>query len=71
MKNRIKVFRAEFDLTQEELANAVGVSRQTISAIEKNSYYPSLELAFKLARLFNCQIEEIFQYEANEEKNVD
>jgi len=63
MKNKLKVFRAMQDLTQEDLAEKVGVSRQTINAIEKRKYNPSLELAFKLARLFDVKIEDIFIYE--------
>jgi putative transcriptional regulator len=63
MKNRIKVFRAMNDLTQENLANALGVTRQTILAIEKGKYDPSLDLAFKIARYFKVSIEEVFTYE--------
>ena len=63
MKNRIKVYRAMHNLTQEALANAVGVTRQTILAIEKGKYDPSLELAFKIARYFGASIEEIFIYD--------
>ena len=63
MKNNIKVYRAMNDLTQENLAEKVGVTRQTIHAIEKGKYDPSLELAFKLSRLFGARIEEIFFYE--------
>lgn len=62
MKNSIKVYRAMHDLTQESLAEKVGVTRQTIHAIEKGKYDPSLELAFKLARLFGARIEDIFLY---------
>ena len=62
MKNRIKVYRAMHDLTQEALANNLGVTRQTILAIEKGKYDPSLELAFKIARYFGASIEEIFIY---------
>jgi putative transcriptional regulator len=64
MKNKIKVFRAMNDLTQEDLAQAIGVTRQTILAIEKGKYVPSLDLAFKIARNFNVTIEEVFQYES-------
>ncbi|MDD1708239.1 MAG: helix-turn-helix transcriptional regulator [Methanoregulaceae archaeon] len=60
MKNRIKVFRAMHDLTQEALANDLGVTRQTILAIEKGKYDPSLVLAFKIARYFGVSIDEIF-----------
>ncbi|MDD4299995.1 MAG: helix-turn-helix transcriptional regulator [Methanomicrobium sp.] len=63
MKNRIKVFRAMNDLTQEALAAEVGVTRQTILAIEKGKYDPSLDLAFKIAKRFNVSIEEVFIYE--------
>lgn len=65
MKNNIKVYRAIYDLTQESLAEKVGVTRQTIHAIEKGKYDPSLELAFKLARLFGTRIEDIFLYEGS------
>jgi putative transcriptional regulator len=63
MKNKIKVFRAMYDLTQEDLAREVGVTRQTILAIEKGKYDPSLELAFRMARRFQVTIEEIFIFE--------
>lgn len=63
IKNKIKIFRAQFDLTQEELADKVGVTRQTIIAIEQNKYVPSLELAFKIAGAFDQSIENIFDYE--------
>lgn len=63
MKNKIKVYRAMNDLTQEGLARAVGVTRQTILAIEKGKYDPSLDLAFRIARFFGVRIEDIFQYE--------
>jgi putative transcriptional regulator len=63
MKNNIKVFRAKANLTQEQLANAVGVYRQTIIAIEKGKYVPSLTLAFKISRHFNVNVEEIFECE--------
>lgn len=60
MKNRLKVLRAERDWTQADLANALEVSRQTINAIEKGKFDPSLPLAFKAARLFGLRIEDIF-----------
>jgi putative transcriptional regulator len=63
MKNRLKVLRAERDWTQADLANALEVSRQTINAIEKGKFAPSLPLAFKSARLFQMPIEEIFSDE--------
>ncbi|MFT6085503.1 MAG: putative transcriptional regulator [Glaciecola sp.] len=61
MKNRFKVLRAERDWTQADLAAELDVSRQTIIAIEKGKYDPSLSLAFKAAKLFDMQIEAIFQ----------
>lgn len=61
MKNRIKVLRAEYNMTQANLADAVQVSRQTINAIEKGKFDPSLPLAFKIAKLFKSSIEDIFQ----------
>ena len=63
MKNRLKVLRAENDLTQADLADKLGVSRQTINAIEKGKFDPSLPLAFKISNLFKMSIEEIFQQE--------
>jgi putative transcriptional regulator len=64
MKNRLKVLRAERDWTQAQLANELEVSRQTVNAIEKGKFDPSLPLAFRAARLFGLTIEEIFQDEA-------
>lgn len=61
MRNRLKELRARDNLTQEDLAEKVGVSRQTIVAIEKEKYDPSLSLAFRLARCFGTTIEDIFQ----------
>ena len=63
MKNIIKDLRAEFDLTQAQLADKLYVSRQTVNAIEKGKFDPSLPLAFKISRLFNRPIEEIFECE--------
>ena len=65
MKNRLKVLRAERDWTQADLADALDVSRQTVNAIEKGKFYPSLPLAFKCARLFKMPIEDIFSDEAH------
>ncbi len=62
MKNNLKVYRAKQNLTQEELAKGLGVTRQTIIAIEKEKYDPSLVLAFKIAKFFKVQIEDIFIY---------
>jgi putative transcriptional regulator len=63
MKNRLKVLRAERDWTQADLAEKLDVSRQTVNAIEKGKYDPSLPLAFKLARIFGAPIEAIFDDE--------
>jgi putative transcriptional regulator len=63
MKNSIKVERAIHSLTQEQLAHKLGVSRQTIHAIEANKYVPSTVLALKLAQLFDKQVGEIFKLE--------
>lgn len=65
MKNRLKVLRAERDLTQEQLATALEVSRQTMNAIEKGKFDPSLPLAFKISRYFKMPIEDIFQNEGD------
>jgi len=67
MKNTIKIERAINNLTQEQLANLVHVSRQTINAIELKKFVPSTVLALKIAKVFNKPVEEIFQLE--EEKN--
>jgi putative transcriptional regulator len=63
MKNKIKIFRAMHNLTQEHLAQAIGVNRQTILAIEKEKYIPSLDLAFRISRYFGVNIEEIFIFD--------
>lgn len=63
MENSLKVWRARRDLTQKELADEIGVSRQTINAIEVGRYDPSLPLAFDLAEHFDCRIEDIFHPE--------
>jgi putative transcriptional regulator len=63
MKNKIKVYRAMHDLTQDALAKELGVTRQTILAIEKGKYDPSLELAFRISRYFHTTVEDIFLFE--------
>ena len=63
MKNNIRVLRAIKKLTQQNLANELGVTRQTIIAIEKEKYNPSLELAFKIAKYFDTTVEKVFFYE--------
>ena len=65
MKNRLKVLRADRDWTQADLADRLKVTRQTINAIEKGKYDPSLPLAFKIAVLFELPIEEIFSPETD------
>jgi putative transcriptional regulator len=66
MKNRLRVLRAERDWSQADLAERLGVSRQTVNALETGKYDPSLPLAFKLARLFQLPIERIFEDEVSE-----
>ncbi|HWQ40748.1 MAG TPA: helix-turn-helix transcriptional regulator [Desulfosporosinus sp.] len=66
MKTKIKELRARFDLTQEQLANKVGVRRETIVFLEKGNYNPSLKLAAKVAHILNSTIEEIFIFEDGE-----
>lgn len=61
MKNKIRELRTELGLRQEDLAREVGVTRQTINAIENNKYNPTLVLAMKLARLLKTPVEELFQ----------
>ncbi len=60
MKNKIRVHRAMREITQEQLAAGLGVTRQTIIAIEKGKYDPSLSLAFRIARFFNVRVDELF-----------
>ena len=66
MKNRIRVERAELRMTQQQLAEVIGVSRQTIHAIENGLFIPSTVLALKIARLFRKPVETIFQLEESE-----
>ena len=63
IKNRIKEYRARFDMRKEELADKVGVRRETISNLEKGKYNPSLVLAWNISKVFNVPIEEIFTVE--------
>ncbi|EAZ80920.1 MULTISPECIES: helix-turn-helix transcriptional regulator [Algoriphagus] len=63
MKNRVRDFRTAKGMTQEDLAEIIGVSRQTINAIEKEKFDPSLPTAFKMSKLFEKPIEDIFQFE--------
>ncbi|MBK8954597.1 MAG: helix-turn-helix transcriptional regulator [Saprospiraceae bacterium] len=66
MKNKVKVYRAMFNISQEELAQALGVSRQSIYAIETSKYIPSTLLALRMARYFKCSVEELFEMEDGE-----
>ena len=65
MENRLRIFRTQHNLSQAALAERLGVSRQTINALEKGKYDPSLPLAMKIAQLFDCAIETIFLFEPN------
>lgn len=66
MKNTIKIERARYNLTQGDLAEKIGVSRQSINAIEKGKYVPSTVLAIKMANVFKCRVEDLFFLEDNE-----
>lgn len=66
MRNRIQELREAMGLTQEEVAKRVGVTRQTINAIENDKYNPTLELAFRLAGLFGTTVDDVFLYEHRE-----
>lgn len=66
MRNKIKIERAIHNLTQEDLAKKVGVSRQTINAMEANKYVPSTVLALKIAGIFGRRVEDIFELEADD-----
>ncbi|MDK7192045.1 helix-turn-helix transcriptional regulator [Gardnerella vaginalis] len=66
MKNAISQLRKQYKITQEELANEVGVTRQTITSIETGKYIASLPLAFKIAKFFDMNIEEIFSIEEDD-----
>ena len=66
MKTNIKALREKKGITQEDLADMVGVTRQTILFLEKGTYNPSLRLSYKLARIFNATIEEVFSFDDDE-----
>lgn len=66
MKNKIEAIRTERGIRQDELAKALGVSRQTISSLENGRYNPSILLAYKIAKLFDMTIEEVFCFEEEE-----
>ena len=63
LRNTIRELRAERNMTQQELAEKIGVTRQTVIAIELDKYSPSLETAFRIARVFGVPLEQVFQYE--------
>lgn len=63
MQNRLEALRKQYNVKQETFAEAMGVSRQTISSIETGKYYPSIILAIKIARYFNLAVEDIFIFE--------
>jgi putative transcriptional regulator len=69
MKTRIKEFRARYNMTQEELARKIGVRRETIVFLEKGKYNPSLRLAYKIARVFNARIEDLFIFDDEDLKS--
>lgn len=68
MKNKVRELREQYRLTQAQLGEKVGVSRQAINAIENNKYDPSIWLAYDLAKFFNMLIEDIFDFEGSERK---
>lgn len=70
MRTRIKEFRARYDLTQEDLARRVGVRRETIIFIEKGKYYPSIKLAFDIAKALNATMDELFLFDDEENTTV-
>jgi len=63
IRNQIRELRSTRDMTQQDLADAIGVTRQTVIAIEQDKYSPSLETAFKIALIFGVPLEKVFQYE--------
>lgn len=66
MKNRLRVLRAEHDISQAELATRLGIARQTVNALEAGKYAPSLPLAFKISKLFSQPVEAIFDPNSEE-----
>lgn len=69
MKNKIAELRRTFGLTQQDMADRLSVSRQTVISLENGRYNPSIMLAFRIARLFERQIEDVFLFEESEEEN--
>ena len=70
MQTKLKVYRAMHNLTQEDLAEAIGITRQTVIAMEKGEYNPSLQLAFKIAHYFKVKIEDVFFYDQKMKKQT-
>ena len=68
IRNTIRELRAKRGMTQQELADAIGVTRQTVIAIEQDKYSPSLETAFRIAMVFGVPLEKVFQYEAGKKR---
>ena len=68
LRNSVRELRAERGMTQQDLADEIGVTRQTVIAIEQDKYSPSLETAFKIAMVFGVPLEKVFQYEAGKRK---
>jgi putative transcriptional regulator len=68
LRNSVRELRAEREMTQQDLADKIGVTRQTVIAIEQDKYSPSLETAFKIAMVFGVPLEVVFQYEAGKKK---
>lgn len=66
LNNRLKEYRTKINVNQTQMGNLVGVSRQTISQIERGDYSPSVTLALKIAKIFNASVEDIFSYEEDE-----
>ena len=66
LKNRLKEYRAKINVNQQEMGQLVNVSRQTISQIERGDYSPSVTLALKIAKVFDASVEDIFEYEEDE-----
>lgn len=70
MKNRLRVLRAEHEISQAELAERLGIARQTVNALETGKYAPSLPLAFKISKLFHKPVEEIFDPTSEEHETA-
>lgn len=68
LKNQVKEYRETCNLSQTDLGKIVGVSRQTVSSIERGDYHPSVVVALKIAQLFEVPVEEVFQYEKDDEE---